>query len=152
MKLAVALQERNDLNQKIAQLNSRLNMNAVVQEGEVSNENPDDLLKELDSCYNNLEVLIGRINNTNCIVKTSYNNLTLTCLIAKKDVYIQKINSLRALVNNASNLVNRVSRSEIKILSNVDVKNLNAEIDKLSKELRLIENTIQEVNWNVELV
>lgn len=152
MKLAVALQERNDLNQRIAQLNNRLNMNAVVQEGEVSNENPDDLLKELNSCYNNLEVLIGRINNTNCIVKTSYNNLTLTCLIAKKDVYIQRINSLRALVNNASNLVSRVSRSEIKILSNVDVKKINSEIDSLSKELRLIENTIQEVNWNVELV
>ena len=30
MKLAVALQERNDLNQKIAQLKYRLELNAVV--------------------------------------------------------------------------------------------------------------------------
>lgn len=152
MKLAVALQERKDLVERIASLNSRLCMNAVVQEGEVSGENPSDLLKELDACYKSLEVLIGRINNTNCVVKTNYNDLTLTCLIAKKDVYIQRINGLRSLVNSASNLVGRVSRSEIKILSNVDVKKINGLIDSLSKELRLIENTIQEVNWSVDLI
>lgn len=152
MKLAVALQERNDLNQKIAQLNYRLELNAVVQEGEISNENPEDLLTELNECYNNLELLISRINNTNSVTKTNYNNLTLTSLIAKKDVYTLKINSLRTLVNTASNLVSRVSRSEIKIISNVDVKKIQKQIDKLSKELRLIENTIQECNWQVELL
>lgn len=152
MKLAVALQERNDLNQRIEQLNYRLSVNAVVQEGEKSGEDPVDLLKELNDCYCCLEDLICRINNTNCVTKTNYNNLTLTCLIAKKDVLIKRINSLRSLVNSASNLVNRVSRSEIKVVSNVDVKSVQKEIDGLSKELRLIDNTIQETNWSVDLI
>ena len=66
MKLAVALQERNDLNQKIAQLKYRLELNAVVQEGEKTAENPEELLEELNKCYKKLEVLIARINKTNC--------------------------------------------------------------------------------------
>ena len=135
MKLAVALQERNDLNKKIAQLNYRLELNAVVQEGEKT-----------------LEILIARINKTNCQTITNYNNLTLTELIAKKDVLIQKINSYRSLVSTASNLVTRVSRSEIKIMSNVDVKKIQKIIDKMSKELRLVENTIEETNWQNELI
>lgn len=152
MKLAVALQERNDLNKKIVQLNYRLELNAVVQDGEKTGENPEELLEELNECYRNLEDLIGRINKTNCQTITSYNNLSLTELIAKKDVLMQKINSYRALADTASNLVTRVSRSEIKILSNVDVKKMQKDIDKMSKELRLVENTIEETNWQIELI
>ena len=76
----------------------------------------------------------------------------MTELIAKKDVLIQKINSYRSLADTASNLVTRVSRSEIKILSNVDVKKIQKDIDKMSKELRLVENTIEETNWQIELI
>lgn len=152
MKLAVALQERNDLNKKIVQLNYRLELNAVVQDGEKTGENPEELLEELNECYENLEDLIGRINKTNCQTITSYNNLSLTELIAKKDVLIQKINSYRSLADTASNLATRVSRSEIKILSNVDVKKIQKDIDKMSKELRLVENTIEETNWQIELI
>lgn len=152
MKLAVALQERNDLNKKIVQFNYRLELNAVVQDGEKTGENPEELLEELNECYRNLEDLIGRINKTNCQTITSYNNLSLTELIAKKDVLIQKINSYRSLADTASNLVTRVSRSEIKILSNVDVKKIQKDIDKMSKELRLVENTIEETNWQIELI
>ena len=55
MKLAEALQERADLNRRIAQLNNRLSCNATVQEGEQPAENPSELLKELDSCIDRLE-------------------------------------------------------------------------------------------------
>lgn len=152
MKLAVALQERNDLNQKIAQLKYRLELNAVVQEGEKTAENPEELLEELNKCYKKLEVLIARINKTNCTQQTSYDNLTITELIAKKDVLTAKINSYQSIVNTASNLVGRVSRSEIKVLSNVDVKKIQKEIDKMSKELRIVSNTIEEANWNIEII
>lgn len=152
MKLAVALQERNDLNQKIAQLKYRLELNAVVQEGEKTAENPEELLEELNKCYKKLEVLIARINKTNCTHRTSYDNLTITELIAKKDVLTSKINSYQSIVNTASNLVGRVSRSEIKVLSNVDVKKIQKEIDKMSKELRIVSNTIEEANWNIEII
>lgn len=98
-----------------------------------------------------MEHLICRINITNCNTLTNYNNLTLTELIAKKDMLTLKINKYRDLVNNASNLISRVSRSEIKVISNVDVKKTQKQIDLMSKELRIIENIIQETNWLIEL-
>lgn len=152
MKLAQALQERADLNKKISQLEYRLSMNAVVQEGENSLENPKELLKELNANYDSLEMFISKINLTNCNTKTEYNNLTLTELIAKRDVLTKRINSYRNLASNASNVIPRASRSEIKILSNVDVKKIQKEIDSMSCDLRKIEDAIQFTNWTVELM
>ena len=54
MKLAEALQERADLNKKISDLQGRLNQNSLVQEGEVPNESPEELLKALDQCVTRL--------------------------------------------------------------------------------------------------
>ena len=45
MKLAVALQERADLNIKIGDLKARINRNVLVQEGEKPTEDPKDLKK-----------------------------------------------------------------------------------------------------------
>ena len=45
MKLAEALQERADLNRKIAQLKSRLLNNVLVQEGEKTVEDPNFLTR-----------------------------------------------------------------------------------------------------------
>lgn len=47
MKLASALTERADLQKRIAELSTRLNNNAKVQEGEQPSENPKDLLTTL---------------------------------------------------------------------------------------------------------
>ena len=47
MKLAEALQERADLNKKIEQLRSRITSNALMQEGVLPVEDPEQLLKEL---------------------------------------------------------------------------------------------------------
>jgi hypothetical protein len=67
MKLAEALQERADLNISIEQLRSRLLNNVIVQENEKPAENPQVLLKELDSSISRLEELMRRINHTNCV-------------------------------------------------------------------------------------
>ena len=48
MKLAEALQERADINRSIEQLNSRLNNNILVQEGEKPAEDPMKLKNELE--------------------------------------------------------------------------------------------------------
>ena len=55
MKLAEALQERADLNRRVADLRSRLSANATVQEGEQPAEDPGELLAELDRCVAALE-------------------------------------------------------------------------------------------------
>lgn len=83
MKLAEALQERSDLNYKISDLELRLTQNSLVQEGEVPNENPEELLKTLDQCVTRLQKLIADINITNC--KTIVEGRSITEIIAEKD-------------------------------------------------------------------
>ena len=149
MKLAEALQERADLNRRIEQLRARLSNNALVQEGENPAENPEELLVELDACISRLEELMAKINLTNC--KTVVDGKTLTELIAQKDTLTLKIASYRDLIDFASRIAQRATRSEIKIMSAVDVKALQKKTDEMAKQLRLIDNTIQQTNWTTEL-
>ncbi len=53
------------LQTRIRQLESRLDNNALVQEGESPAEDPMELLRELEEDYAQLEELIARINRTN---------------------------------------------------------------------------------------
>ena len=150
MKLAEALQERSDLNRRIEQLRHRLMMNATVQEGEKPAEDPAELITELDACAARLEELMARINRTNS--ETRIEGRTLTELIAKRDALTVKLNAYRDLVSNASNVVSRATRSEIKILPAVNVKKLQKQVDDMSRDLRLTDNAIQQANWTSDLI
>lgn len=150
MKLAEALQERADLNRNIEQLRARLVNNAIVQENEKPAEDPKALIKELDSSVERLEELMHRINRTNCA--TVSDGKTITELIARKDALRVKISVYKDLVANASQTARRARMTEIKILSTVDVKKLQKQIDDMSKELRITDNTIQSLNWSTELL
>ena len=119
MKLAEALQERADLNRRIEQLRYRLSNNVLVQEGEKPLEDPAALLEELESSFTRLEWLIARINLTNCAVKVE--GRSLTELIARRDVLSLRAEAYRRLVEEASQNTHRATRTEIKILSAVDV-------------------------------
>ena len=65
MKLAEALSLRKDLEKKIAGLKERLENVVRVQEGDEPVESPEELMKELDNCLVQLELLIYNINMTN---------------------------------------------------------------------------------------
>ena len=150
MKLATALSERSDIQKRLSELQERLNNNAKVQDGETTAEDPKELLKELDSLTEQLETLIYKINLTNS--KTMIDGTELTLLLAKRDVLKQKIVMLRNFLNTASAKIDRYSRTEIKILSSVDVTKLQKQIDALSKEYRTIDEKIQGANWTTELL
>lgn len=150
MKLAAALIERADLQTRLTQLQTRLLNNAKVQEGVKPNEDPKDLLKEFDEISKQLEDYIYRINMTNAA--TLVDETPLTSLLAKKDVLTKKISILRAFLNESSALVDRYSLKEIKIDSTVDVAKLQKDLDTLSKELRLLDQKIQEINWTTDLI
>ncbi len=149
MKLAEALQERADLNRRISQLCSRLENNATVQEGETPAEDPAELLAELDACIARLQELIAAINLTNS--RTLVEGRSLTELIAERDCLNLKLQSYRRVVDSASCLSQRAARTEIRILSTVDVRAIQKQVDDLSARLRRLDNTIQENNWRTEL-
>ena len=150
MKLAEALQERADLNRRIEQLRYRLNNNVLVQEGEKPLEDPAALLEELESSFTRLEWLIARINLTNCAVKVE--GRSLTELIARRDVLSLRAEAYRRLVEEASQNTHRATRTEIKILSAVDVPALQRQADDASRALRLLDNTLQATNWTADLM
>ena len=150
MKLAEALQERADLNRKIAQLKSRLLNNVLVQEGEKTVEDPNFLKQELDSSIERLHYLITRINLTNC--NTTINGTTLTELIAQKDALTLKISAYKDIVYTGSQSTYRARNTEIKVKSIISVHAWQLEIDKMAKELRLLDNKLQEKNWTTDLI
>lgn len=150
MKLAEALQERSDLNKRIEQLKVRLENNCFVQDGETPAEDPSALLREFDGCIERLTRLTAAINRTNC--GTLVDGRSLTELIAQKDCLNLKCIAYRELVNCASQSTQRVTRTEIRYLSTVRVKDLQAQVDALSKQIRLLDNTLQENNWKTDLM
>ena len=151
MKLANALSQRSELQTRIRQLEDRLNNNAQVQEGEKPAEDPMELLKELDADYVRLEELISAINRTNNSTAVE-GGITLSDLLARRDCLKGRLSVLRSFLDSASALVRRHSASEIKVKSTVNVRQLQKQVDGLSKDLRELEETIQEKNWTTELL
>lgn len=150
MKLAEALQERADLNRKIEELRRRLANVILVQEGEEPAEEPAELLKELNAAIARLEQLMAAINLTNC--RTKANGMTLTALIARKDALMVKLSSYRDLVYSASQNTNRARGTEIKVKSLLKAGDLQKVADQIAKEVRELDNLLQETNWKTKLI
>ena len=150
MKRATALSERADLQRRISELTVRLRNNAKVQEGETPAEDPGELLSELDRCLVRLEELIRRINDTNN--RTVSEGKSLTELIAARDCLKQRIIILRDFLNASSEKVTRYTKTEIRIMSTVNVAELQKQLDGYSRQLRETDELIQGLNWTTELI
>lgn len=150
MKLATALAERSDIQNRINTISVRLDNNAKVQEGDVPAEDPKALVEELDRLIVRLEYLVARINLTNS--GTVYEGKTITEFLAHRDCLKKKVRVLRDFLNTASDRVTRMTRTEIKIVSTVPVSEIQKTVDGLAKELRTVDEKIQELNWTTELV
>ena len=149
MKLAEALQARSDLKKQLNQLEYRMSSNALVQEGEQPNEKPSELFKQYNDGLKQLEELIIRINLTNSRAKVE--GVTLTELIARRDTLKQKIDAYRSVLSTASSNTSRATKTEIKVLSTINVESFQKDVDRMSRDLRELDNKIQEANWKIEL-
>ena len=150
MKLAEALNQRADLQKRLAQLKDRLSNNVKVQEGDSPAEKPEDLFVELNASLKELESLIVRINKTN--QETLWGGRTLTEIIAAKDVLSLHLSTLRAVLEDANVRSDRYSRNEIKFVRTIDVTELQKKVDSLSKELRELDSSLQQANWMTDLL
>lgn len=150
MKLAEALQERADLNRRISELTERISCCVLVQEGEEPPEDPEELFHELDADIAQLGQLIASINKTNSA--TVVDGKSLTEIIAEKDALNCQLDSYRSILSTASADVYRARETEIKILKTVDVRSLRKKTDAISKQIRLLDNTLQRANWTYDLM
>ena len=150
MKLAEALQERADLNRKIEELRRRLSNNILVQEGEEPSEDPTQLLAELNEAVARLETLMAAINRTNC--RTKVNGLTLTEWIAKNDALLIQRTAYRDLIYAAGQSTDRARGTEIRIRAALKASELQKTADRIAKEVREVDNLLQETNWKTKLI
>ena len=150
MKLAEALIERADLQRRLEQLKQRLNQNAQYQEGEEPAESPEALLAEYRQAATKLEQLIVKINLANNRIQLESEQLMVEAL-AKRDRLKAEHNTLINLADAATQTFDRYSRSEIKTLAAIDVKNIRKQIDEIAKQHRQLDTQIQQANWLSEI-
>ena len=105
--------------------------------------------------YNEYEVTSF---NTDIVTATlSGSTITLTAVasgeatVTVKDVLTMRISTLRSVFDTASSGQDRYSRSEIKMVTVVDVKALSKQIDEYSAQLRKLDIEIQALNFQTEL-
>ena len=153
MKLAEALRERKQMQIKMGTLRQKLIDNAIYQEGSKPVEAPAELIKALEcnfEGYEELAALIKRINATNSSVKVG--DFLLGDLVVDRDTRIMEVTALNNLIDQASQVSNRYSRSEILVLPSINVKETQKKVDQLAKDIRELDNLIQATNWNTELI
>ncbi|MCA9885101.1 MAG: DIP1984 family protein [Anaerolineae bacterium] len=152
MKLAEALINRADAQKRVQQLQARLARNAVVQEGEQPAEDPLELFAELDRVIAELNRLVKQINRTNSTIQFD-DNRTLTDALADRDALMTERSVLNGVLTTISNQNQfRYSRSEIKTVATVDVRAIQQRIDDLSRQYREIDASIQQINWQADLI
>ena len=150
MKLAEALRERKELTSTIEVLRTRLLQNATIQEGTKPTEDPIEIMQSLNSAVSRSIELICRINRTNSA--SILNGRPLGDWVVERDQLMKKASVYREFANKAVSVVDRYSRSEILIIPTVNVKEYQKKADELAKEVRELDNKIQQANWNIDLL
>ena len=121
-----------------------------MQEGDQPAEQPTILFTELNNVLPELESLIVRINITN--TKTKVADKTMTELLAEKDVLKKKLEIYQSAYKKAIIRNERYSRNEVRFVSTIDGESLQKKIDAMAKQYRELDMTIQQANWNTELL
>ena len=150
MKLAEALILRADYQKRMRQLQTRLAMNAKIQEGDKPAEDPKALLAELEQVAAKLERLIQKINSTNSASELD-EGYTISDALATRDVLRAKQEIYRELARAATVTQGRFSRSEIKFQSAVKVSEVQKRADELALAQRQLDARIQAANWLLDL-
>jgi hypothetical protein len=151
VKLAEALAERSDCQNRIEDLKKRMLRSARVQEGEQPAEDSAELMKDAERLFARLHELISAINRTNA--QTAFDKQqTISDAIARRDVTGKKRDFLTGIADAASTRQDRYSKSEVKFVATISVAHVQKQIDQLSKEFRELDTKLQELNWQTELV
>ncbi|SEM67784.1 hypothetical protein SAMN04487786_2306 [Paenisporosarcina quisquiliarum] len=151
MKLGEALIVRSDYQKRIEQLRNRLLQNAKIQEGESPNEDPYELKKELNQIFSDLKQLIKNINRTN--LQTAFDDhQSLADALTERDLLGQERKVYSALLEAAAMQQDRYSRTEIKFVTTINVKETQKYVDELSQKHRMLDTKIQEINWLTNVI
>ena len=155
MKLAEALLLRADRNRTLEQLKQRIQVSARYQEGEDPPEDARELVTMTSTVLDELEGLIRNINRTNSGTVMA-DGRTVTDALAERDVLRLRYSVLKVSADAASGAQQqigymRATRSELKLMSDLDIRNLRQQASDVARRVRELDARIQEVNWTTEL-
>ncbi|WFD03049.1 hypothetical protein MOBT1_001738 [Malassezia obtusa] len=151
MFLAEALAERAEAQRRYEQLLQRLLRVVRIQEGDQAPEDPTELITEANKILDRLDELIRRINKTNTETKFD-EKYSLTDAIAFRDMALKRRKLYSDLATKASTSQDRYTRSEVKYVSTVNVREMQKRVDQLAGDYRKLDTRIQKLNWEVELL
>src|SRR5690606_1479007 len=129
--LAEALIQRADMQKRLSQLRTRATQNARVQEGDAPDESPVDLAAAFDGLAGELADLILRINRTN-LATVLPDGQTLTEAIARRDSLAARRDMYLVVAQAASARLDRFTRSEVKFVPSVPVRDVQGTADALA--------------------
>jgi chemotaxis methyl-accepting protein methylase len=139
------------MKKKIAQLEQRIKQNVKTQEGDEAGESVSELIAEHGELVNDLQIIISRINKTNVLTEvrgySSIEQMISLCNRLKTN-----ISAYRDFYDAATIKHTSFMRSEIKFVRQVDLKALQNCINGWSKTLREYDSSIQQANWNTDLL
>ena len=135
MKLAEALLLRGDYQNKMEQIKERISSNVLIQEGDKPNENPIELIREYEGILKEYEKLVIRINNTNNLTKFN-EEISLSEALVKRDVLSKKSRIYKNAVEDASIRQERYTRSEVKYISTINIKEYQNNIEYLIQKFK----------------
>ena len=155
MKLAEALLLRADRNRTLEQLKQRIQVSARYQEGENPPEEARDLVAAASAVLDELEILIRNINRTNSGTVMA-DGRTVTDALAERDVLRLRYSMLKVSADAASGASQQVgfmraTRSELKYLRALDVRDLRQQASDVARRARELDARVQQVNWTTEL-
>lgn len=157
MKVSEALAERSDLDKKIRVTVGRAQNMARFVEGEDVPEQASELLAEARTLLARKYELVRRINMTNAQTQILGGEMTVTAAIARRD----HLNAERKII---TEVIDRATpgfdayglrgrrRTELPEKTDLPVRDLRAEADRLSRDYRELDTSIQQSNWETELV
>jgi hypothetical protein len=157
MKLATLLNKRSDLQKTLKTLESRMQNNLLVQEGDAAQEPPHELIADyvdLSSEWAHVVKTINRINTQSRgpieIDGASYDNLSE--IIVERDRLTSIVNMYKKVLDGSVvRLGHFGSRNEIKQRVVLNVRDIRAEADAFAKRLRIIDEILQEFNWTIDV-
>lgn len=151
MKLAEALVDRAAMQRELEQLLQRAKVASRYQEGTEPAENAEELLAAYTRVSKALADLIVRINTTNLATMVRP-DLTMTAAIAERESLIRQSRALQEVMDFASDIGDRYSRNEIRVIPALNIAEQHERISALSRAARDLDTAMQATNWSTELL
>ena len=154
MKLGELLAERAELQKRMQQLQQRMLDNATLQEGDKPTLDPTALLAQYRNLAEAHEEIVRRINRTNNSARIAIapEPMSLADAVVRRGRLARHAGVLRDLTARAMPERSRFLRTEIKHVPAFDVAAVMAEADRLGREHRELDTTIQRANWEVDVI